>query len=60
MRFNWSIVASEGKNIDFQNNNKIVPSIDLLMRLMRSPAFADILFADISAITMIKRLNTFE
>ncbi len=54
-------LSSLGESIDLDDpgRNKI-HSFNLLLRLMRNPKYNDLLFADISAITFINRLDKIE
>jgi uncharacterized protein len=44
--------ASDGEDIDYDNGNKKVQSFELFLRLMDTPAYQDLLFGEISAITL--------
>ena len=44
--------ASDGEDIDLDNNNKKVKSFDLFLRLMDTPAYQDLVFGEISAVTL--------
>ena len=44
--------ASDGEDIDYDNDNKKVPSFELFLRLMDTPAYQNLLFGEISAITL--------
>lgn len=51
--------ASEGKNIDFESDEKCkVDNFDLFMRLMNDSRYDGKLFADVSAMIGFKRLGT--
>jgi uncharacterized protein len=45
--------ASDGEDIDYDADNKKVKSFDLFLRLMREEKYKDLLFGEISAITLI-------
>lgn len=45
--------ASDGEDIDYDNNNRKIKSFDLFLRLMETPQYKDLLFGEISAITLI-------
>ena len=45
--------ASEGDDLDSDNGNKRVKSIDLFTRLMDTPDYKNLAFGDISALTLI-------
>ncbi len=44
--------ASDGKDEDLDNGNKSVPSFDLFTRLMDTPAYQNLVFGEISAVTL--------
>lgn len=44
--------ASDGVDADLDNDNKSVKSFDLFSRLMDTPAYANLVFGDISALTL--------
>lgn len=44
--------ASDGEDIDYDNGNKKVPSFELFLRLMDTPAYQNLLYGEISAITL--------
>ena len=44
--------ASDGEDIDYDNANKKIKSFDLFLRLMDEPKYKDLLFGEISAITL--------
>ena len=52
--------ASDGEDIDFENNNKKVKSFDLFLRLMDDPKYQHLLFGEISAITLFNHAWTIE
>jgi uncharacterized protein len=45
--------ASEGHDLDSDNNNKRVKSFELFARLMDTPAYNDRVFGEISALTLV-------
>lgn len=45
--------ASDGEDIDYDNNNKKIKSFDLFLRLMEAPQYKNLLFGEISAITLM-------
>jgi uncharacterized protein len=45
--------ASDGEDIDYDNSNQKVKSFDLFLRLMDEPKYKDLLFGEISAITLM-------
>lgn len=45
--------ASDGEDIDYDNNNKKIRSFDLFLRLMEAPQYKNLLFGEISAITLV-------
>lgn len=52
--------ASDGEDIDFENNNKKVKSFDLFLRLMDDPKYQHLVFGEISAITLYNHAWTIE
>ena len=52
--------ASDGEDIDFDNKNKRVKSFDLFLRLMDEKKYKDLLFGEISAITLINHAWTIQ
>ena len=52
--------ASDGEDIDFENNNKKVKSFDLFLRLMDDPKYQHLVFGEISAITLFNHAWTIE
>ncbi len=50
--------ASDGEDIDYDNNNKKVKSFDLFLRLMDDPNYKHVLFGEISAITLFNHAWT--
>ncbi|MGB7816720.1 MAG: amidohydrolase family protein [Methylotenera sp.] len=50
--------ASDGEDIDYDNGNKKVKSFDLFLRLMQTPEYNELLFGEISAITLINHAWT--
>jgi uncharacterized protein len=45
--------ASDGEDIDYDNNNAKVKSFDLFLRLMSEEKYKDLLFGEISALTLM-------
>ena len=45
--------ASDGEDIDYDNGNKKIKSFDLFLRLMKAPQYKNLLFGEISAITLV-------
>lgn len=45
--------ASDGEDIDYDNGNKKIRSFDLFLRLMEAPQYKNLLFGEISAITLM-------
>jgi predicted TIM-barrel fold metal-dependent hydrolase len=45
--------ASDGDGIDYDNSNRKIKNFDLFLRLMEAPQYKDLLFGEISAITLI-------
>ncbi len=53
--------ASLGENEDLEDQNKkIVPNIDLFLRMMADTSYTELLYADISAITQYNRLSVLD
>ena len=52
--------ASDGEDIDYDNNNKKVKSFDLFLRLMDDSKYQHLLFGEISAITLFNHAWTIE
>ena len=50
--------ASDGEDIDYDNNNKKIKSFDLFLRLMNEPKYQALLFGEISAITLFNHAWT--
>jgi predicted TIM-barrel fold metal-dependent hydrolase len=50
--------ASDGEDLDYDNGNVKVRSFDLFLRLMNEPKYKDLLFGEISAITLINHAWT--
>ena len=50
--------ASDGEDIDYDNGNKKVKSFDLFLRLMDEPTYKELLFGEISAITLFNHAWT--
>ena len=44
--------ASDGEDEDLDNNNKSVKSFDLFTRMMDAPAYQNLVFGEISAVTL--------
>ena len=44
--------ASDGEDIDYGNGNVAVKSFDLFLRLMNEPTYEELIFGEISAITL--------
>ncbi len=53
VRFILAHCASDGKDEDLDNGNKLVRSIDLFSRLMDTPDYQSLVYGEISAITLI-------
>ncbi len=45
--------ASDGEDIDYDNGNKKIKSFDLFLRLMEAPQYKNLLFGEISAMSLI-------
>jgi predicted TIM-barrel fold metal-dependent hydrolase len=52
--------ASDGEDIDYDNSNKKIKSFDLFLRLMEAPQYKDLLFGEISAITLLNHAWTIQ
>ncbi len=52
--------ASDGEDIDYDNNNRKIKSFDLFLRLMEAPQYKDLLFGEISAITLMNHAWTIQ
>ena len=50
--------ASDGEDIDYDNGNKKVKSFDLFLRMMDAPQYENLLFGEISAITLFNHAWT--
>ena len=50
--------ASDGEDIDYDNGNKKVKSFELFLRLMDTPAYQDLVFGEISAVTLFNHAWT--
>ena len=50
--------ASDGEDIDYDNGNKKVKSFDLFLRMMDTPKYENLLFGEISAITLFNHAWT--
>lgn len=50
--------ASDGEDIDYDNGNKKVKSFDLFLRMMDTPQYENLLFGEISAITLFNHAWT--
>ena len=50
--------ASDGEDIDYDNGNKRVKSFDLFLRLMENPQYEQLLFGEISAVTLFNHAWT--
>ena len=58
MRVVLAHCASDGEDIDYDNNNKKIKSFDLFLRLMNEPKYQALLFGEISAITLFNHAWT--
>jgi predicted TIM-barrel fold metal-dependent hydrolase len=52
--------ASDGEDIDYDNSNRKIKSFDLFLRLMEAPQYKDLLFGEISAITLMNHAWTIQ
>lgn len=50
--------ASDGEDIDYDNGNKKIKSFDLFLRMMDTPKYQNLLFGEISAITLFNHAWT--
>ena len=50
--------ASDGEDIDYDNGNKKIKSFDLFLRMMDAPQYENLLFGEISAITLFNHAWT--
>ena len=50
--------ASDGEDIDYDNGNKKTKSFDLFLRMMDTPKYENLLFGEISAITLFNHAWT--
>jgi uncharacterized protein len=52
--------ASDGEDIDYDNSNEKIKSFDLFLRLMDTPAYKNLVFGEISAITLFNHSWTIQ
>ena len=52
--------ASDGEDIDYDNNNEKIKSFDLFLRLMDDPKYKHLVFGEISAVTLFNHSWTIE